>query len=324
MNTITHMITKYESKYGCRYMYTSYHTDINLHVDTKIWAKSTCSNLKSHSWTWLARPFSGAFWSWWNFPPLIFFRTHLSSLNLALPCGLPASPAVALPGYWKASHPSPRYTQGFCWCHFQLSGKNCLNQNSDMKQPHATLKQTQKHCCIQVSFLGGQSSIANSCQTMETTWNDLPQSPQSPQCFIAIHLLAPKFHQRKQKMKSEKRLLKQKTSFQGVALHSGVPWSICFGPPSVVALRLQHCAAQTELHVGQRGTTWDEERCKEICLEKVLFWGLLQRIGEEYYWQGWPSCDWKMMLETARNSCASPAATLHNRDSQRLGASWVG
>lgn len=123
----THMITKYESKYGCRYMYTSYHTDINLYVDTKEWAKSTCGNLKSHSWTWLARPFSGAFWSWWNFPPLIFFRTQLSSLNLALPCGLPASAAVALPGYWKASHPSPRYTE-----------KNCLNQNSGMKKQEAT------------------------------------------------------------------------------------------------------------------------------------------------------------------------------------------
>ena len=153
------------------------------------------------------------------------------------------------------------------------------------KQPHATLKQTQRTLLHPSQLFGGP--IINS-KLMPNNGNNMKRSPpifsKSSMSHSHPSFKGPKFHKWKLKKKSQKRLLKKKKIFSGSCaspLHSVVPWSICFGPPWVVALLLQHCAAQTELHVGQRGTTWDEGRCKEICLEKVLFWGLLQRIGEE-------------------------------------------
>lgn len=188
MNTITHMIhmiTKYESKYGCRYMYTSYHTDINLYVDTKIWAKSTCSNLKSPDLPGLSVVRFGRDE---NFPPLIFFRTQLSSLNLALPCGLPASPASPawiLEGFTPFTSLHPRFLL------MPLSTfRKKLPQPKQWHEATTCNPETSPKTLLHPSQLFGRPIIiADSCQTMETTWNDLPQSSQSPQCPIAIHLL---------------------------------------------------------------------------------------------------------------------------------------
>lgn len=313
------MIPKSKYKYGCRYMYISYgygYQSVCRYKNTKeapykqVFQSSfsnliTFLNLTCQAWTY------GAFWHE-SFP--LWFSSGLSYLLLIWPCPLASSftsrsrysLAWILEGFtpftsWK--------TQGFCWCHLNnFPEKNCWKP----KQWHeATCNpETNPKTLLHPSqLLRGQISMANSCQTMETAWSDLPQSPQSPQCFLAIHLLAPKFHKRKLKMKSKKKLPRKKNIFSGCWIHSGVPWSICFGPPSVVVLLLQHCAAQTELHVGQRGTTWDEERCKEICLDKVLLLVVIPRVRWGILLARLALLWLENVLETARKSCASPAAT---------------